>query len=260
MPRGVRGRLSVGDRCPSYALDPHAPVVRAVRAACRGVFGRDPVLLPSGGSIPFVSTLAAARGIDVALFGFGLPDDGTHAPNERLYLPNLFRGTQACIELPATRQQRISLVPAGPGACCAGTGAADPATRGPGLVSAEHGVQSRDSLGGRTDVEHDCSSGPLHCPGSPRAAPGLHCYQSPQLIFGAGVEEHAQTVRGFGAFGHRPGHELMPVASVWCNEPASTAAAFRAVCWAKGPGRRGISRSSGNTELPSFPEGWQTGR
>ena len=41
-------------------------------------------MLPSGGSIPFVSTLAAARSIDVALLGFGLPDDATHAPNERL--------------------------------------------------------------------------------------------------------------------------------------------------------------------------------
>ena len=99
MPPGVRARLSVGDGCPSFALDRHAPVIRAVRAACRDVFGRDPVLLPSGGSIPFVSALAAARPIDVALFGFGLPGDRVHAPNERLYLPNLFRGTQACIEL-----------------------------------------------------------------------------------------------------------------------------------------------------------------
>jgi acetylornithine deacetylase/succinyl-diaminopimelate desuccinylase-like protein len=99
MPPGVRGRLSIGDGCPSFALDRHAPVIRAVRATCRAVFGRDPVLLPSGGSIPFVSALAAARRIDVALLGFGLPDDQIHAPNERLYLPNLFRGTQACIEL-----------------------------------------------------------------------------------------------------------------------------------------------------------------
>lgn len=99
MPSGMRGRLRIGDSCPSYSLDRAAPVVRAVRSACRGVFGRDPVLLPSGGSIPFVSTLAAARGIDMALFGFGLRDDNTHAPDERLYLPNLARGTQVCIEL-----------------------------------------------------------------------------------------------------------------------------------------------------------------
>jgi hypothetical protein len=56
-------------------------------------------MLPSGGSIPFVSTLAAATGIDVALLGFGLPDDAIHAPNERLFLPNLFRGTDLCLQL-----------------------------------------------------------------------------------------------------------------------------------------------------------------
>jgi acetylornithine deacetylase/succinyl-diaminopimelate desuccinylase-like protein len=74
-------------------------VLRAIRLACRDVFGREPLLLPSGGSIPFVSALAAANCLDVALLGFGLPDDAIHAPNERLYLPNLFRGTEVCIEL-----------------------------------------------------------------------------------------------------------------------------------------------------------------
>ena len=31
--------------------------------------------------------------------GFGLPTDRIHAPNERLYVPSLFRGIEACIEL-----------------------------------------------------------------------------------------------------------------------------------------------------------------
>lgn len=97
--RPLRGRLLIRSGCPPYTLGTRAPVVGAVAAACRTVYGRDPSLLPSGGSIPFVSTLAAAYGIDVALFGFGLPSDRVHAPNERLYLPNLFRGTDACIEL-----------------------------------------------------------------------------------------------------------------------------------------------------------------
>jgi acetylornithine deacetylase/succinyl-diaminopimelate desuccinylase-like protein len=98
MPPGVRGRMLVGGQCPPFTLDQRAPAVCAVRSACHSVFGRGPVLLPSGGSIPFVSTLAAARQIDVVLLGFGLPSDRTHAPNERFYLPNLFRGTEACIE------------------------------------------------------------------------------------------------------------------------------------------------------------------
>jgi acetylornithine deacetylase/succinyl-diaminopimelate desuccinylase-like protein len=99
IPPGMRGRLRIRSGCPAYTLDPRAPVVCAVRSACRNVFGQEPAMLPSGGSIPFVSTLAAARPIDVALLGFGLPDDAIHAPNERLYLPNLFRGTNTCVEL-----------------------------------------------------------------------------------------------------------------------------------------------------------------
>ena len=51
------------------------------------------------GSIPFISAIAGAHYIDVALIGIGLPDDSIHAPNERFYLPNLFRGTETCIEL-----------------------------------------------------------------------------------------------------------------------------------------------------------------
>ncbi len=99
MPPGMRGRLLVRGSCPPYTLNPRAPVAGAVRSACRTVFGREPVLLPSGGSIPFVSALAGAYRIDVALIGFGLPGDAIHAPNERFYLPNLFRGTETCIEL-----------------------------------------------------------------------------------------------------------------------------------------------------------------
>jgi acetylornithine deacetylase/succinyl-diaminopimelate desuccinylase-like protein len=99
MPPGVRGRLTIMAGCPPYTLDPCAPVIGAVNSACRRVYGRDAVQLPSGGSIPFVSMLAAVRRMDVALCGFGLPGDRVHSANERLYLPNLFRGTELCIEL-----------------------------------------------------------------------------------------------------------------------------------------------------------------
>jgi acetylornithine deacetylase/succinyl-diaminopimelate desuccinylase-like protein len=111
-PYWAHGRLLIAESCPPYGLDRQATVIRAVRAACRRVYGRDPAMLPSGGSIPFVSTLAAARGVDVALLGFGLPTDGAHAPNECFYLPNLFRGIEACIEL--YQQLARQLMPAPP--------------------------------------------------------------------------------------------------------------------------------------------------
>lgn len=98
-PRTVSSRLVVLASCLPYALAPGSTGVEAVGRACTRTFGRAPVLLPSGGSIPFVSTLAATCGTEVLLLGFGLPDDGMHAPNERLFLPNLHRGTDTCIEL-----------------------------------------------------------------------------------------------------------------------------------------------------------------
>jgi acetylornithine deacetylase/succinyl-diaminopimelate desuccinylase-like protein len=35
--------------------------------------------------------------VPVVLVGFGLPEDNTHAPNERLFLPNFYRGIETLI-------------------------------------------------------------------------------------------------------------------------------------------------------------------
>jgi acetylornithine deacetylase/succinyl-diaminopimelate desuccinylase-like protein len=55
-------------------------------------FGRKPVLIREGGSIPFTATIQEALGVPVILMGFGLPDENSHAPNERLDLENYQRG------------------------------------------------------------------------------------------------------------------------------------------------------------------------
>lgn len=97
---GVRARLRVRSSCRAYALSPDSPGIGAVDRACRRVYGRTPLVLPSGGTVPFVSSLnAAGTGPDVLLLGFGLPDDRIHAPDERFFLPNLVNGVAACVEL-----------------------------------------------------------------------------------------------------------------------------------------------------------------
>ncbi|MEU6260144.1 M20/M25/M40 family metallo-hydrolase [Streptomyces sp. NPDC047043] len=101
IPYRVRGRLTVLAACPPYALDLGGPEVAAACRAAAPVFGRAPLLLPSGGSIPFVSDLAATTGVQTLLLGFGLPDDGIHAPNERFALARLHRGTDTCVRLHA---------------------------------------------------------------------------------------------------------------------------------------------------------------
>ena len=43
------------------------------------------------------NTLNDELGVDVVVMGFGLPDDGTHGPNEHFYLPNYYRGIESYI-------------------------------------------------------------------------------------------------------------------------------------------------------------------
>ena len=66
--------------------------MRAAALAYRRGFGRHPVFLRSGGTIPVVSAFEEALGIPTVLMGFALPDDRIHAPNEKFHLPNFHRG------------------------------------------------------------------------------------------------------------------------------------------------------------------------
>jgi acetylornithine deacetylase/succinyl-diaminopimelate desuccinylase-like protein len=70
---------------PAY-VDRSHPAFSAAAAAYRSGFGRAPVALRSGGTIPVVRHLQDALGLPVVLMGFGLPDDRMHAPNEKLDL------------------------------------------------------------------------------------------------------------------------------------------------------------------------------
>ncbi len=66
-----------------------------VQAAGRAIeqgFGQKPVFNREGGSIPVVSTFQEVLGIPSVLFGVGLPDENSHAPNEKIDLSNFHNG------------------------------------------------------------------------------------------------------------------------------------------------------------------------
>ncbi len=73
------------------------PAMQAAIQACETVFGRKPVFKREGGSLPVVATLQAELGLHPLMLGFGLPHDRIHAPNERFYLPNFYRGMETVI-------------------------------------------------------------------------------------------------------------------------------------------------------------------
>jgi acetylornithine deacetylase/succinyl-diaminopimelate desuccinylase-like protein len=98
-------RKAVKRAAPKYAevsvsvLSASDPVVTPLEArpfelldrAYREVWGRGMSPIRSGGSIPIVPLLQQ-RKAPVLLTGIGLPDDGLHAPNEKLTLEQLWKG------------------------------------------------------------------------------------------------------------------------------------------------------------------------
>jgi acetylornithine deacetylase/succinyl-diaminopimelate desuccinylase-like protein len=83
-------------------IDYTTPAVRAAAEAYEKGFGYKPIYLRAGGSLPIVHDMIEflnkpGSKIPVVLIGFGLPDDHTHAPNEKLYLPNFYRGIETVI-------------------------------------------------------------------------------------------------------------------------------------------------------------------
>jgi acetylornithine deacetylase/succinyl-diaminopimelate desuccinylase-like protein len=96
-PPGVRTKvrlLAMGD---PVLVSPEEPAVGLAAQALREVFGRAPVYMREGGSIPVVAGFVNALRSPAVLMGFGLPDDRLHSPNEKFHLPNFYRGIDTVI-------------------------------------------------------------------------------------------------------------------------------------------------------------------
>ncbi len=74
-----------------------SPPMQAAFRAYTQAFGKAPIFVREGGSLPVVASLQRVLGIETILMGFGLPDDCSHAPNEKFHLPNLYRGIETLI-------------------------------------------------------------------------------------------------------------------------------------------------------------------
>jgi acetylornithine deacetylase/succinyl-diaminopimelate desuccinylase-like protein len=88
--RGTRGG-------PAFLTPYDAPPIQAAVRACRRVFGAEPVYLLEGGGIPVVTVFQEVLKSPIVLLGFGLPDDNLHAPNEKMHLPNFYKGIRTSI-------------------------------------------------------------------------------------------------------------------------------------------------------------------
>lgn len=69
-----------------------SPAINAALIALKLGFGKDPVFMREGGSIPIISTFKEILGADSVLLGFGLPNENAHSPDEHFNLDNFYRG------------------------------------------------------------------------------------------------------------------------------------------------------------------------
>lgn len=96
LPPGIRMEMSVHG-APASITDVTIPAMQAAATAYEASFGKAPVFMREGGSIPVVGQFQKHLGLETVLMGFGLRDDRIHSPNERFYLPNFYRGIDTCI-------------------------------------------------------------------------------------------------------------------------------------------------------------------
>jgi acetylornithine deacetylase/succinyl-diaminopimelate desuccinylase-like protein len=97
VPPTVRHSIRVMSAAAPALMDRGHPLMRAARFAYGKAFGRPPVFLRSGGTIPLVGTLQERLGIPTVLMGFALPDDRMHAPNEKFHLPTFGRALETIL-------------------------------------------------------------------------------------------------------------------------------------------------------------------
>ena len=67
----------------------------AAKSAVETGFGKAPVMIREGGSIPVVSSFDQILGVDTLLLGWGQNSDNLHSPNEHFSLEDYHKGTLA---------------------------------------------------------------------------------------------------------------------------------------------------------------------
>ena len=79
----------------SPAITPtDSPAYHSAALAMKHTFGKEPVPVRSGGSIPIVASFERILGLKTVLFGFGLDSDAIHSPNEHYGVFNYFKGIE----------------------------------------------------------------------------------------------------------------------------------------------------------------------
>jgi acetylornithine deacetylase/succinyl-diaminopimelate desuccinylase-like protein len=76
----------------AFALAPTHPILRVAREALRASYGRDPLLIRLGGTLPVAEYFQTDLGLDIVFLAWSMPDEHLHGPDEFFRLENFDRG------------------------------------------------------------------------------------------------------------------------------------------------------------------------
>lgn len=74
------------------------PAYQAAEKGFEKAFGKKPLAVRRGGSIPIIATFEQVLGIKTVLMGFGLESNAIHSPNENMPLDIIRKGIEAVVE------------------------------------------------------------------------------------------------------------------------------------------------------------------
>jgi acetylornithine deacetylase/succinyl-diaminopimelate desuccinylase-like protein len=97
LPAGASLEILDRDLTPPAVLPRDTDVLALAQEAFAGVFGRRPLIVRVGGTLPITAALASRR-IPTVMAGMALPESHTHSPNERMLLETFPLGVAAARE------------------------------------------------------------------------------------------------------------------------------------------------------------------
>jgi acetylornithine deacetylase/succinyl-diaminopimelate desuccinylase-like protein len=99
-PWGVCVEVEAESVVGGWRIEPEGPVYEAAERAMRAGYGRDPVYIGCGGSIPFVAPFAdVLGGVPAILLGLEDPICNAHGENESLDLDDFAKALRAAAHL-----------------------------------------------------------------------------------------------------------------------------------------------------------------
>jgi acetylornithine deacetylase/succinyl-diaminopimelate desuccinylase-like protein len=87
--------VTVSEGSPASTIPPDHPLVRAAEAVLQRESGRQAIHVRLGATVPVTSLFKETLGIATLMFGYNLPDEDVHAPNEFFRLKSMRDGARA---------------------------------------------------------------------------------------------------------------------------------------------------------------------